>query len=80
MPLNKDLLQSQIKQAFKDQQTKTQDPDAALEDLAQKIAAALDAFVKSGTVTVPSGIPVSTAGTAAAQTGATTAPATGTIS
>lgn len=80
MPLNKDLLQSQIKQAFKDQQTKTQDPDAALEDLAQKIAAAVDAFVKSATVTVPSGIPVSTAGTAAAQTGATTAPATGTIS
>jgi hypothetical protein len=41
---------------------------------------AIDAYIKSATITVAAGIPVSTAGTALAQTGATTAPATATIS
>lgn len=54
------------------------------EDLANRIADAvtdnLDVWVKTGlvTTTVAAGIPVATAGTAAAQTGATTAPGAGT--
>lgn len=54
------------------------------DDAAAKVAAAIanrvDAYIKSATVTVSPGIPVSTAGTAVAQTGATTGPGTATIS
>lgn len=49
-------------------------------DLASAIADGVDAWIKTGTVTVQPGIPVATAGTPAAQTGATTGPGTGTIS
>ncbi len=45
-------------------------------DLSKVIATA----IRSATVTVAPGIPVATAGTPAAQTGATTAPGTGTLS
>lgn len=48
--------------------------------LANAIGDRLDAWIKTGTVTVPAGIPVSTAGSPTAQTGATTGPGTGTIS
>lgn len=44
-------------------------------EFANKLALAIEKFVKTGTI--PAGIAVSTAGTAAAQTGATTG--TGTI-
>ncbi len=54
--------------------------NVAVDSLAGAIADAIDIFVKGGTVTVAPGIPVSTAGTAVAQTGATTSPGTGTIS
>lgn len=47
--------------------------------LANAIGDRLDAWIKTGIVTVQPGIPVSTAGSAAAQTGATTGPGTGTI-
>ena len=47
--------------------------------LANAIGDRLDAWIKTGVVTVQPGIPVSTAGSAAAQTGATTGPGTGTI-
>lgn len=80
MALVKATLKNAIKSAFQDQTSKTDNPAAALDDLADKIATAIDAFVKSGTVTVSAGIPVATAGTAVSQTGATTSPATGTIS
>ena len=40
----------------------------------------IDTWIKTGTVTVQAGIPVSTAGSPTAQTGATTGPGTGTIS
>jgi hypothetical protein len=48
--------------------------------LATSLATAIDAYIKSATVTVPSGVLVATTGTAVAQTGATTAPGIGTIS
>ncbi len=66
---------------------KQADRDSALtkaESIATSIADAVDVFVKSGKITVnvaatvPLGIPVATAGTPAAQTGATTAPSTAT--
>lgn len=81
MPLDKATLRASIKQAFQDQiGTPTVAQNAALENIAQKLSDAIDVFVKSGTVTVPPGVPVATTGTAAAQTGATTGPGTGTIS
>ena len=54
--------------------------DDAIEYLATKITEAVDKYLKSATVTVPAGVPVATAGSAAAQTGTTTAPGIGTIS
>lgn len=80
MALNTPLLKQQIKSAFKAQLAKSENPDAALDDLAQKLADAVHAYVVGATVTVPPGVPVTTAGTAAAQTGATTAAGIGTIS
>lgn len=60
---------------------KTGEGIAIQKDFADKLAKAIVDFLKANlTVTVPQGIPVSTAGSAAAQTGATTAPATGVIS
>lgn len=50
------------------------DPDALREQQAGAIATAIDDYIKSATITVPAGIPVSTTGTATAQTGATTSP------
>lgn len=47
--------------------------------LADAIGDRLDTWIKTGTVTVQPGIPVSTAGSPVAQTGATTGPGTGTI-
>jgi hypothetical protein len=80
MALDKNTLKTAIEAAFTAQMNKTENREAALADLADKTATAIDAFVKSGTVTVASGIPVSTAGSATAQTGATTGTGTGTIS
>ena len=60
-------------------------PDATVKEqfaskLAEAVGSRIDAWIKTGTVTVQPGIPVATAGTPAAQTGATTGPGTGTIS
>jgi hypothetical protein len=79
MALVKTTLQAAIFKAFKDQQGKTDNPDGSLENIADQLATAIENYIKSGTVIVDPGIPVSTAGTAAAQTGATTAPGTGQI-
>lgn len=49
-------------------------------DIAKAIADGVDAWIKTGTVTVSPGIPVSTTGTPVAQIGSTTGPGTGTIS
>lgn len=72
MALNKPLLEQAIKQAFETQIVKTSNPNEAINDLAKQLANAIHAYVSAAQV--PAGIPVSTAGTAAAQTGATTAP------
>lgn len=71
MALNKSGLKSAIKAALLAQRNITTDPNAAADRLADDLANAIDAFVKTGEV--PAGIPVSTAGSATAQTGATTA-------
>jgi len=53
----------------------------ATDKLAEVIASTVVAHITANAVvTVAAGIPVATAGTAAAQTGATTAPGTGTVS
>ena len=69
MALNKQALQQ-------DMQRKT---DASKEEYAERLASLIDTFVKGGEVTVQAGIQVSTAGTAAAQTGTTTSVGKGTI-
>lgn len=48
-------------------------------DLSLAIADEIDAWIKTATITVNPGIPVATAGSPAAQTGATTGPGTATI-
>lgn len=80
MALNKAILKASIKQAFADQKTKTSNPDAAIDDLCDKIANAIDIYVKGATVTIVSGIAVATTGSAVAQTGATTTAGTGSLS
>lgn len=77
MALNKQALKAGIIALQQDMLTKT---ESSMEEYAERLASLIDAFVKSGEVTVGAGIPVSTAGTASAQTGATTSVGTGTIS
>jgi len=79
MALNKAALVTQLKAIFdgvSPEATGITDPAALRQKMANDMADAIDAFVKTGTVAA--GIAVSTTGTAAAQTGATTA--IGTIS
>lgn len=54
------------------------EPDYAY--YAEQLATLIENFVKSGKVTVQTGISVSTTGSASAQTGTTTSTGTGTIS
>ena len=51
MALVKETLKTAIFAAFKAQQSKTENPDAALNDIADKLATAIDTYIKSGTVT-----------------------------
>lgn len=53
--------------------------DNAAAKVAEAIANRVDAYIKTATITVNPGIPVATAGSPAAQTGATTGPGTATI-
>lgn len=48
--LNKSTLKSEIKAAFQDQKDKTENPEAALDDLATKIADAIDSYIKGATI------------------------------
>lgn len=77
MALNKEQLKQGIIALQQDMQRKT---DASMEEYAERLASLIEAFVKSGEVTVQPGISVSTAGTATAQSGATTSEGKGTIS
>ena len=76
MSLNKQALKQGIIALQQDMLTKT---DADMEEYAERLASLIDAFVRSGEVKVAAGITVSTAGTAAAQSGATTSVGNGTI-
>ena len=76
MALKKEQLKQGIIDLQQDMLTKT---DASMEEYAERLASLIDTFVRSGEVTVNAGIPVSTAGTAAAQSGATTSVGKGTI-
>jgi hypothetical protein len=80
MGLDKTTLKNEIQAAFDAESDVEVNPAEARARIATKLSEAIDKFVKSGTVTVASGIAVSTTGTAAAHTGATTATGTGTIS
>lgn len=72
MSLNKTNLKSALINLFTAEQDEETDANASVERLAQGIADAVDAFVKSGTVNVT----VTTTGSATAQAGT----GTGTIS
>jgi hypothetical protein len=51
MALVKNILKTQLKAAFQAQASKTDNPEAALDDLADQIANAVDAYIKSATIT-----------------------------
>lgn len=70
MPLNKTALAQSILKLMTDARKETEIDDSS--KFANGLADAIDAFVKTGEV--QAGIPVSTAGSATAQTGATTGP------
>lgn len=69
MSLNKTALAQSILKLMTDARKETEIDDSKF---ANGLADAIDAFVKTGEV--QAGIPVSTAGSATAQTGATTGP------
>jgi len=79
MPLMTPKLIQDIKKAFEAQKKNTGNQDAAIAKIALDLAMAIDSYVRSGTVitTVAPGIAVATAGSPAAQVGATTAPGLG---
>lgn len=77
MPLLKPTLKSGIQALLTEMRTKEENAD---EYFADQLATLIDTYIKSATVTVAPGIPVTTAGSAVAQSGATTAPGTGTLS
>lgn len=79
MPLVKETLTNNIK-GLLNNLVQSEDQEASIDNLATELANIIDTYIKTGTVTVAAGIPVATAGSAAAQTGATTATGTGTIS
>ena len=77
MGLNKEQLKQGIIALQQDMLTQT---NSSTEEYAERLASLIDAFVRSGEVTVAPGISVSTAGTAAAQSGTTTNVGKGSIS
>lgn len=76
MGLNKEQLKQGIISLQRDMLTKT---EPSMEEYAERLASLIDTFVRSGEVTVQAGIAVTTAGTAASQTGATTSEGKGII-
>lgn len=77
MALDKATLKQGIIALQQEMKNKT---EADEEFYAEQLTNLIDAFVRSGTVNVATGITVTTAGTATAQTGTTTSTGTGTIS
>ena len=76
MALNKEQLKQGIISLQRYMLTKT---EPSMEEYAERLASLIDTFVKSGEVTIAPGISVTTAGTAASQTGATTSEGKGAI-
>ncbi len=76
MALVKNNLKQNIKQLIVDMRTKDNNAD---DYFADQLSTIIDDYIKSATIIVPAGIPVSTAGTSVAQTGATTSTANATI-
>jgi hypothetical protein len=76
MPLDNPGLKSSIKNLLTEMETKNED---SKDYFAEKLADAIEVFVKSATITVTAGIPVITTGSATTQTGTTTAPGQTTI-
>jgi hypothetical protein len=74
MPLIKPVLELQILAAFQKMSASKSDMATAQRELAKELATAIDAYIKSATIITPPGTAVATAGTPAAQTGATVAP------
>lgn len=68
MALIKTTLQTELTSIFQEMRMQRENADEAL---AEKLATAIDNYLK--TADIPAGIPVVTAGSAASQTGATTA-------
>ena len=58
----------------------TDESKKQIQNFASDLSKVIATAIRSATVTVSPGIPVATAGTPAAQTGATTGPGTGTLS
>ncbi len=77
MALQRAPLKQGIVQLMKDMMERE---EPSYDEFADRLSDLIEQFVKTGTVTVAQGIPVSTTGTAAAQTGVTTSTGTGTIS
>lgn len=77
MALVKSTLKASILSLLSSMREKTEISD---EEFADKLATAIDSYIKSATVTVAAGIAVATSGSPTSQTGVTTAPGTGTIS
>ena len=88
MPIATEALRASLTQGIKnalDQPIdETSNSDEVKQRFAQNIANAIadgvDAWIKTATVQVQAGIPVSTSGSSTAQTGVTTGQGTGTIS
>lgn len=76
MALQRTPLKQGISDLMKEMMGRT---EPSYDEFAEKLSGLIETFVKTGTVTVATGIPVATAGSAAAQTGATTATGTGQI-
>ena len=55
MALNKTLLTTQIKGLFSDALEKTGDQDQAIQEVADQLAGIIDGYIKSATITIPSG-------------------------
>ena len=68
MALIKATLKNEIKSIFQEMREKEENAD---DELAARLATAIDNYIKSADI--PAGIPVATAGSPSAQTGATTA-------
>lgn len=79
MALNVQELKAKILSVLEECSQETNDPKASRNKFAQKLATAIDDFVKSGEVIVSAGISVQTTGTQTAQMGKTTSVGKGKI-